>query len=251
MIDEREPRRWSARNSDAPDELRALLGAGRAHTAAAGEVAELRQRLALRLGPEAGLGPQTSLLPAAPTGSTLQLLGRVAALAGGVGTAALLGLWISTTPPSAGPGRASPPAPPAAPAALTEPAPVVAPAPPVTVTTPATATPDGATDATPPAAAPRAAHTRRAPAAPSSSREAELLRRAQAALAERPGEALRLTAEHQHRFARGVLGEEREVIAIAALRRLGRESAAKQREAAFERRYRGSVHQEKLRDSAR
>jgi len=258
MIDEREPRRWSARNSEVPDELRALLGAGRAHAPAAGDVAELRQRLALRLGPEAGLGPQTSLLPAAPTGSTLQLLGRVAAVAGGVGTAALLGLWLSSTPPSAGPSSTSPPAPESAPSVLTAPPSVTAPpvtAPAVEATTaeaaPATASPDSAIDTTPPAAAARTAHTKRAPAAALASSEAELLRRAQAALAERPREALRLTAEHQRRFARPALSEEREVIAIEALRRLGKKSAAEQREAAFERRYRGSVHQGKLRDSAR
>ncbi|HKO91291.1 MAG TPA: hypothetical protein VJU61_09075, partial [Polyangiaceae bacterium] len=101
---------------------------------------------------------------------------------------------------------------------------------------------------TPAAEARPSAHgSRGAPAAS----EAELLRRAQAALAERPQEALRLTAEHQRRFPRAALGEEREVIAIEALRQLGRETAAQRREAAFERRYRGSVHREKLRDSAR
>jgi len=111
---------------------------------------------------------------------------------------------------------------------------------------------DGASPgAAPPTPEPRAAHTKRAPAAALASSEAELLRRAQAALAERPREALRLTAEHQRRFARPALSEEREVIAIEALRRLGQKSAAEQREAAFERRYRGSVHQGKLRDSAR
>jgi hypothetical protein len=122
----------------------------------------------------------------------------------------------------------------------------------VTLTAPAVAPPDAARpEATPPAAAPRTAHSERAPAAAAGPSEAELLRRAQAALAERPREALRLTEEHQRRFARGALREEREVIAIEALRQLGQSKLAEQRQAQFNRVYRGSVHREKLLDSAR
>jgi hypothetical protein len=76
--------------------------------------------------------------------------------------------------------------------------------------------------------------------------EVELLERAQAALSERPRDALALTREHRRRFPRGVLVQEREVIAIDALKRLGEERAASDKAAAFEERYRGSVHQNRL-----
>ena len=73
-----------------------------------------------------------------------------------------------------------------------------------------------------------------------------MLARAQAALATQPQTALGLTREHQRRFPRGTLAEEREVIAIEALKRLGRTRAASARAAEFERRYHGSVHQPRL-----
>lgn len=76
--------------------------------------------------------------------------------------------------------------------------------------------------------------------------EASLLRRAQAALGERPGQALSLAREHARRFPDGALAQEREVIAISALERLGREREAAARAQAFERRWRGSVHQPRL-----
>jgi hypothetical protein len=76
--------------------------------------------------------------------------------------------------------------------------------------------------------------------------ETALLEQARAALHSRPAEALELTRRHQARFPSGVLAQEREVIAIEALERLGQREAASVRAAAFERRYRGSVHQPRL-----
>jgi hypothetical protein len=76
--------------------------------------------------------------------------------------------------------------------------------------------------------------------------EAELLQRAQRALLDHPSRALALTAEHRRRFAEGALAEEREVIAIEALQRLGREQAARERAAVFEARYPNSVHRSRV-----
>ena len=77
--------------------------------------------------------------------------------------------------------------------------------------------------------------------------EAKLLERARAALATQPSLAFALTEEHSRRFARGALREEREVVAIEALRKLGKKHIAAQRAARFEQRYPGSVHLEKIR----
>jgi hypothetical protein len=95
------------------------------------------------------------------------------------------------------------------------------------------------------AARPRAA-ARASRSQPPSLAEAELLQRAQAALRADPAAALALARRHQRRFARGALAQEREVIAIEALKRLGRHDAASSRAAAFERRYRDSLHRSRL-----
>ncbi|HEY4105831.1 MAG TPA: hypothetical protein VGM44_18150 [Polyangiaceae bacterium] len=73
--------------------------------------------------------------------------------------------------------------------------------------------------------------------------EASLLERARAALGSNPAQALQLTNEHQKEFPRGALTQEREVIAIAALRRLGRTAEAERRAQAFDRAYPNSAHQ--------
>jgi hypothetical protein len=84
------------------------------------------------------------------------------------------------------------------------------------------------------------------PSTPEATAEAALLEQARAALRGDPANALALAERHRRRFPHGALGQEREVIAIEALKRLGREAAASARAAAFERRYRGSVHRPRL-----
>ena len=76
--------------------------------------------------------------------------------------------------------------------------------------------------------------------------ETALLAAARAALTQDPQRALALTQEHTRRFPQGALSQEREVIAIEALSRLGQTSAARQRARAFERQYPGSAHQQKV-----
>jgi len=240
-----EPKRWMGASSDAPAAMRELLVGGRQQQGTPAEVQALRERLIQVLPGEAGLAwpPATRAPVAAPRPTWL------AWVAGGVGTAAVAWLLLRPTPDpvSSSPIASSPIA--SGPIASGP----VAPSPPIAIAPPAS---DSSTPAAssaepadlPPRTAPGAAkapgsasHASRGPD------EAELLRSAQAALAERPAQTLALTAEHERRFERGALREEREVLAIEALRRLGRNAAAAERAARFERRYPRSLHLEKIR----
>ncbi|WCQ90196.1 hypothetical protein [Sorangium sp. Soce836] len=109
-------------------------------------------------------------------------------------------------PPAAAPAREPDPAPPRPPA--NAPAPTRAPAP--------------ATDA-------KVAVDPAQAALPDAETETGLLQRAQDALGARPAEALALTDVHRARFPRGALSQEREVIAIGALKALGRGGEARAR----------------------
>ena len=105
--------------------------------------------------------------------------------------------------------------------------------------------------------------SRQTPASPTSSgstardsrpaglNEVTLLDSARSALATDPGRALALTQEHMRRFPHGALAQEREVIAIEALSRMGQMDAARNRGNQFERRYPGSAHQPKIDQTTR
>jgi hypothetical protein len=71
-----------------------------------------------------------------------------------------------------------------------------------------------------------------------------LLEQARAALNSSPAQALRLAQQHAQQFPHGLLTQEREVIAISALRRLGRTTEAEARAARFDARYPHSLHQQ-------
>jgi len=73
--------------------------------------------------------------------------------------------------------------------------------------------------------------------------EVELLERARRALASDPANALTLTQKDAALYPNGELAQEREVIAIEALRRLQRNAEAEQRARAFARAFPGSAHQ--------
>ena len=73
--------------------------------------------------------------------------------------------------------------------------------------------------------------------------EAALLEQARRALGSSPSSALLLANQHRARFPNGVLTQEREVIAIEALRRLHRGSEADQRATGFSKAFPGSAHQ--------
>ena len=86
------------------------------------------------------------------------------------------------------------------------------------------------------------------PPAPATPREPEVdyLRRAQAVLASSPSEALRMANDHPAAYPRGVLAQEREVIAIDALARLGRRREAALRAEAFRSAFPRSAHLSRL-----
>jgi hypothetical protein len=83
-------------------------------------------------------------------------------------------------------------------------------------------------------------------AAPSPDAEVRLLERAQDAVRSRPAEALSLAEEHARRFPRGMLVQERELIAIEALMELGRRDEAKARAERFKARFPGSSHARRI-----
>lgn len=246
MTSEAKLPRWTE-DADVPDELRDLLRANRAQLGTQGEVAELMQSVSRALGPEAGL-----------TGAAAAIKAPMAAfrwgawLAGGVVSAVVIWSMTRGTPP---PSSINPPRPALTESPATHAVDAVRP-----LTTPAPAAgqaaashPEPAPAAEPPVAAeaatPPVRRQRSKATAPGLS-ESELLRQAQALLSEDPSRSLALTREHGRRFQAGALAQEREVIAIEALKRLGRERAASERAAAFEQRYRGSVHQSRVRRPA-
>lgn len=91
------------------------------------------------------------------------------------------------------------------------------------------------------ASTPRAPQSIQAPQAPRAS-ELELMHDAKAALASDPNQALSLLNRLAKLYPSGVLAQEREVLAIDALLRLGRKSEANARATRFASRYPGSAH---------
>lgn len=76
--------------------------------------------------------------------------------------------------------------------------------------------------------------------------EVKLLERAQDALRSRPAEALALCNDHAQRFPSGMFVQEREVIAVGALVKLGNTDEARRRTDRFKARFPGSSHARRL-----
>jgi hypothetical protein len=239
--------RWSEEGSEVPSELRQLLRASREQLGTGEEIAQLSRALAQHIGPAAGLGGTTI---AAVSTSWLALARWPAWLAAGTAIGALV--WYAAS----GARHAPQAAPVAAPVQLVEPrtAPsAVEPSPAPPASEPArddagdTPREPPADTAQRPGPAPGKVHAR--PPAQSSvpsTRESALLQRAQSALAGDPARALALTDQHRRSFPAGALREEREAIAIQALRSLGREPEARARAARFETKYPNSVHRSRV-----
>jgi hypothetical protein len=209
--------------------LRDALGRARADVGTDAEVA----RLAAKLGPLLGPAP----LAATAVGKTAGH--GVAAKLGAFALALLAAggaVWMLSAPSGTvtGPPAPVPPVPSAsAPGEALVPPPVVPP--PVLSGTEPPPLPTASGPLTPP---------KTSLAVPS---EADLLERARAAL--KSGDsarALQRTNEHAQRYPRGVLVQEREVLAIRALRGLGRDAEADRRAEAFAKAYPGSAFQRKV-----
>jgi hypothetical protein len=230
-----EPTRFREGGADVPPELARLFEAGANDLPSEGDL----RRLAARLGPVFEPPPGGSGFPGWPT------VGKVAALSAVVaGSAVFFALNFGPHTPRPPDVPDSVPAPPElAPAPSGVPALTSAPAP-----------SEGTSgDALPPApGAPSASSAPRptAGAARPAETEAELLERARNALSANPARALALTEQHRAHFPAGVLAQEREVIAIQALKRLGRTDEAAERSAAFARRYPNSAYRKKLNPSS-
>jgi hypothetical protein len=244
MTDPEDP----SRLLDSPGEPSGLRDALRS---AQGDVGSDQQvaRIAKRIAPLLGIAGVTgaaasSTTTAAATGGAVKAAGVAGGVKVGAVALALIvaggGAWLASTNRSAPPPaptktsvaaatQLAPAASPAAPVVANQPPSVEAPAEaaPAPVTAEPTKLPDKPTP----------------PAAPS---EAELLEQARAALKSDPARALAKANETASRYPRGVLVQEREVIAIQALRKLGRSDDADRRAAAFSKAFPGSAFQRKL-----
>jgi hypothetical protein len=205
-------------------DLRAALDAASAHEPTPGDLAGLQARLAAALPP--GTLPPAPAPPAGPAGGAA-IGGKVAALiaAGAIAAAAAATLL-----------RAPDEAPPPGPSATT-----LAPAPPsASPPPPASAPVEPPPVETSPAPEPKpSARVAPRPAVP----EATLLQQAHDELLRgSAARALAIAGEHQRAYPTGALAQEREVIAIEALVRLGRVDEARRRAKAFHAAYPGSSH---------
>lgn len=232
MNDIDDPRRLFERD-DAPTELRALLARALDDVLPAAAVADLASRAEQR-----ARAPMAKPSWARWTSRRSTKIMLAAALVG-VGGAAWL--WGGSPSPSGVP-------------AGTEKAPVVQ-APAVLTTEPGQASSMESGENTVPAEAARVVQPRSPSSRPArashgrgagetdtavsvatevaSADEYRLLRSARQAIGDAPARALQLTDEHRHRFARGMLAQEREAIAVEALVRLGRSSEGRVRAQAF------------------
>lgn len=225
MIDPNDPPRLR----DAPDSgLRDVMRAAERDVGTDAQVARIAAGLGAVLAPPAAVAAGAG---AAGVGTAAKLsLGAVALIVAGGGA------WLLSTYQSA-----SPPVP-------TSSTPVVAVAPAASLPDPAVAPPAApstaqADSAEPPAVAPKLIDK---PTPPAPLSEAELLEQARSALKADPARALARANQHAARFPGGALVQEREVIAIKALRQLGRTAEADKRSEAFAKAFPGSAFARKL-----
>jgi len=231
VSDARDPLRWTEAESDAGPELRELFRSAKLDLPSDAQLEGLRARLEPPpAGSPSATGGHSGLLGSG--GRALAVTSAAGVLAAIV---ALVGLRDGERPVETGaPSMTSAPstprtersAPPAVPTATEPPA------------------AEGETE--PPAAESAKAAPAPAPAASNARaktpNEAALLERARRALTSNPALALELTRRHQAEFPRGVLRQEREVIAIEALRRLGKAGEARERGSEFRREFPDSAH---------
>jgi hypothetical protein len=232
MTDRKDPPRLLDALSGAPPGLRDLLSAARNDIGSDAQVA----RLVERLGPVLGPPP----LPAQPVTATASAVGAAVKL-GITGVALVIavgGAWLLSSPRSAPPAAAVSPSPRA------EPTPTPAPA-----ASSANGTIVAVEPPKPDAAGVELPGVTKPPPKPApslQSSEADLLEQARSALKSDATRALARANEHRSRFPGGVLVQEREVIAIQALRQLGRTAEADRRAEAFQKAFPGSAFQRRL-----
>jgi hypothetical protein len=152
--------------------------------------------------------------------------------------AVVIGGWLAWPSPPTAPAVARGGAPP----------PVTQPSPPAAEVTFPTAQ-EPVERVPPPAPIPSSTTLPATPTAPPRARvpsEVELLEQAREALDHSPRRALHSVEQHRLHYCDGVLAEEREVLAIDGLLRLGRRDAAEARAARFRVTYPGSIHSARI-----
>ncbi|HEX2672039.1 MAG TPA: hypothetical protein VHM25_14250 [Polyangiaceae bacterium] len=191
-------------------------------------------RLAAQLGPTLD-APSAPQAPASVPGASAVV--KLAVVAGAL--AALVGAGLALRQSSHRAADAPTPAPkatlPLASALPTQPPSAVTPLP--------VLEPTASAGSTSPSAAPEPTSAKSPPVQNQALSEAALLEQARRALSTSPSYALSLANQHRTRFPKGVLTQEREVIAIEALRKLNRDSEANQRATGFSKAFPGSAHQ--------
>lgn len=222
-----DPPRLSEEAGGASEAVRTLVNQCRDDVATSRELEALEGRLTPLLwnSPSPVSAPSGGATGGGAIATWLKL-GAVAAVTAGTAGAFWVGTEKDTAPKHAAPKMTAPTL---APRAVQPRAPAVA-----------------TENARPPA--PTVAPSVHRPATPAeaSASEADLLGTAQAALAGDPGKALNLSEQHARTFPRGVLVQEREVIAIEALTRLGRSADALARAERFLKAYPSSAHRSKI-----
>lgn len=233
----RDPDRLTEPGSDSIPELAAAIRGLRAQQCAPDQVAALASALAQNAGPGAA-GSSPSLAP-----STKWLLGGLLVLLGS-------GLiWHAHGHGSRISGSESERVASAPPSPLLHPHAAAA-APPVVVSTPSVVpvAPAPVQRTSPaPASARQARRAMPASKAVAPEQELSLLRRSHAALADNAGLALAFAQEHERQYSRGIFAQERELLAIEALVRLGYTALAIERAKRFLDRYPESPHAVRVR----
>ena len=273
----KDPPRLLDPGAGARDFVRQALDAGRADRPRADQLARLARRLPM------GMAPPPTDPGASPTGAPAAPIAAIPSALPGAILGAVLGLAVIGLHTFATRSEAPPAAPHEAPAAILRAEPARAPAPEPArlddaimtqkaaaraIAAPANA-PSSSAEPAPRAASPTpssapTAITAAAGASPDlaagspqgtfaaepptvdSETDIQLLHRAQDALGGAPSRALDLVSRHAARFPGSALGQEREVLAIDALVRLGRVSEARARAAAFAARFPTSAHLHRL-----
>jgi hypothetical protein len=228
VADPDDPIRLSDPGSQAPSELSALFREAPLELPSEERLEAMRLRLP---GPPIpGLQPAVS---PARSALTKTVVGGIA-----LGIAGVAAIWVvephekpvnrpEPTLSASMPGTSVEPTPPPAPRESVAPAPLEStPVPPIA----------------PPRSQDRAGENRRPDVAPKRTGEALLLERARSALASDPALSLALVRRHRSEFPNGVLRQEREVIGVEALRRLGRSDEASRKADQFQREFPNSPH---------
>lgn len=224
------------RLSDAPGGLGDALRGAREDVGTSAQLSSLSARLGPLLGPPPVGPPGVPPPTGAGVGVAKLVVTGIALIVAG-GAAWRAATYQPGSPPAPNPSRA----PAAAPAVPPSPAPGPALAVPAEPAAPAALPGESAASAKAPVPS-KPLHA----AAPS---EADLLEQARVALKSDPARALARANEHRQRFPGGALIQEREVIAIKALRALGRTSEADARAEAFAKAFPGSAFARKLKPS--